>query len=265
MVHDENGESPSFISLMSIEVISDVNDGYKYKESYATAFEVLAMLTNFLLIICTGIFWVVQMRYVHFLDEKSITDSDFAVMFFNLPLEITKADLHKLIVEAQVDPANIVYTNKCFDFKHVLKLKKKQFYWLKKIKYLEAYRKRFEGKVPENELNNVYPPRSILSWPPCKKFPREATIIQNLELLCSKLSQDKYKEVHYCGNTIVVLNNQRDPEKLISHYKKKGFLSMFKLDKIYAIRCPEPNNIIWENLSFKALHKRIVTVVIYLI
>jgi hypothetical protein len=137
------------------------------------------------------------MRYVHFLDEQSITDSDFAVMFFNLPLDITRIDLHKLIKDAKVNPENIVYTNKCYDFKHVLKLKHKQFYWLKKIKYLEAYRKGFEGKISDKDLRDIYPPRSILNWPPFKKFPKEATVIENLESLHSKLSQDKYKEVQY--------------------------------------------------------------------
>jgi hypothetical protein len=51
IIHSENDESPSFISLMSIQVISQNNGNVEYKESYATAFEVLAMLTNFLLML----------------------------------------------------------------------------------------------------------------------------------------------------------------------------------------------------------------------
>lgn len=252
----------TFIQLISIEYLVKSSEASK---GVIFGYEVIVMLTNFLLILLTCVFWVKQVKYKHSLDEKSSTDADFAVMFQNLPLDTSKKDLHELVKKAGVDPECIVYSCKCYEFRHILNLKKQQFRWLLKKKYLEMFREKHHKEVTADKLSELYPSRSLFNWPPWKKFPKQEEIEAKLDSLQDQLMEENMREVKYCGTTIVVMKTEHDADTVISHYKRKGCLKLWPSDTLYAKRCPEPSDIIWENVPYSKKKRRCVTTLIYLI
>lgn len=253
----------SIAKVLSVDIIVQ-EDGTSHKQ-LIIVYEVLAMLCNFALIILASFFWVQQIKYKNQLDENAKTDADFAVIFQNLPLDLNKDGLHKLINKAGVKDDSIVYTCKWYEFSHILNLKKKQFYWLHKLKYLEAFRRRHAHKLNTEELSNLYPKRSLLNWPPYKQFPTEDMIRQELKEVENELVWEENKEVNFCGTTIVVLRREKDAEDVISHYKKRvKWLRLCTSKEIYAKRPTEPDDIIWENVPFNKIKRKLIVISIYI-
>ena len=188
-------EGATLTNLLSVDVI--VNKEGEVNETLVILYEVVAMLLNFLLIILTCIFWVKQMKYKNSLDTDAKTDADFAVMFQNLPLSTTKTQLHELVAAAGVDDNDIVYTNKCFEHQHILKLKQQQYYWLTMKKSLEAFRERHKDKMSQEQLAEFYPKRTMFTWPPWRKFPREVTIEEKLNEIHVELMSEENQQVKY--------------------------------------------------------------------
>ena len=133
-------ENVSLISLFSVVSIMDSNQNVNKPLVYI--YEAISLISNFFLIGFISIMWIKQAKYKNYLDENATTDADFAVMIKNLPLDISKGELYDLILRAGVEESHIVYHNKWYAFEHILKLKKKQFYWLQKRKYLEFFKQK---------------------------------------------------------------------------------------------------------------------------
>ena len=81
---------------------------------------------------------------VNKLDEENITDSDFSVMFENLPPDCTKADIRNIIKRSLKDSEkdNLVYINFCYEVSKINKLKSRQETIVRLLNKLKAYRKR---------------------------------------------------------------------------------------------------------------------------
>lgn len=159
-------ESVTFISFLSIQAIENPND--KFNQSIVIIYEVLSMITNFFTIGYICFLWVNEARYKNLLDEKTITDADYAVMLYNLPINISKPKLFEIIKRSGVDESNVIYTNKWFDFEKILKLKKKQYHWLHKKKLLEVFRSK-KKKMGFKDYKTLYPNNILTKWPPCSK------------------------------------------------------------------------------------------------
>ena len=215
------------------------------------------------MILFTWGFWVKQNKYKNELDEESITDGDFAVMFQNLPIDISKSSLHQLIIDADVDPGNIVYTNKWYRINNIIKYQKQREFWMHKLKYLEMFRQRYAQDNTQQQLEELYPKRNLLSRPPFARFPTEKEIKDNLEEVEKELNKDNNQKVIYSGTTIIVMKNQRDADKLIKFYEIGFWKSLLSTKHMIVSRWPEPDDIIWENMSFSILKRRIVTSFIF--
>lgn len=85
---------------------------------------------------------------------------------------------------------------------------------------MEAFRKRHAVMCSPEELNEKYPSRSLLVWPPCKKFPTEELINEKLSEIEEELMMSKNQRVKYCGTTIIVFKTENEVAQLIEHYKK---------------------------------------------
>ena len=156
----------TFISILSIQAIDDPLG--KFNQSVVIIYEILSMLTTFFIIGYIWYMWIQEERYKNLLDEKTITDADYTVMLYNLPIDISKPQLLEIIKRAGIEESNIVYTNKWFEFDKILKLKKKQYDWLYKKKHLEVYRNK-KRKMGDADYKTKYPKASILTCPPFKK------------------------------------------------------------------------------------------------
>lgn len=134
------GENVSLISLFS--VVSIMDSSHNVNQPLIYIYEAISLISNFSLIVFISFMWIKQAKYKNYLDENATTDADYAVMFKNLPLDISKNELYELITRTGVEESNIVYHNKWYAFEHILKLKKQQFFWLQKRKYLEFFRQK---------------------------------------------------------------------------------------------------------------------------
>jgi hypothetical protein len=93
-------------------------------------------------------------------------------------------------------------------FDKILKLKKQQLYWYEKRKYLEVFRLKLKENG-EEDWENTYPPTSILSTTPCKKYPRDSVISENIEKIESELLDEKNQKVTYTGSSIVIFKTEK--------------------------------------------------------
>lgn len=259
----------NFVSMLSVDGIMD-DDGNIINE-LEFLYNLIFMLTNLALMISLWVFWVKQEKYNNYLDEQTKTDADFAVMFKGLAQDFTSKQLKTQLIDIGIKEENIIYVNKCFKIDHIMNLKKKQFKWLHKKMYLQVFRKKMAERGHE-DLSELYPPRSILRWPPCAKYPSLEEINENLEQIQNELLDEHNQKVSYWGTSIVVFKTEKDAENVINHYYYKKWETKFKrfcalklkcCKKHYKIksdilingklvsvrRCPEPENIMWENLA----------------
>ena len=198
-------------------MVAIMDGNQNINNSLVLSYEALSLISNFFLIWFVWFIWVRQARYKNILDENATTDADFAVMIYNLPHSLSKKELYSIVLRTGVDESNIVYTNKWFAFEHILQLKKKQAYWLQKRKYLEVYRMKKQQLRVEN-AQSMYPKRTMLHWPPFKKFPTEEIIKENWSKIESELLKEDIQEVKYWGTSIVVLKTEKDAETVIKFY-----------------------------------------------
>lgn len=159
-------KSVTFISFLSIEAID--NPQGKFSQSIVVIYEILSMITNFFTIGYIWFMWIREARYKNMLDEKNITDADYAVMLYNLPIDISKPKLFEIIQRSGVEESNVIYTNKWFDFEKILKLKKRQYFWLHKKKLLEVFRNK-KKRMGFSDYKTLYPNNILTKWPPCTK------------------------------------------------------------------------------------------------
>ena len=267
----EEHNDVSMTSIMSVNIIMDGKGNTK--KGLAIAYEVIFFLTNILLMVFTCLFWIKQEKYKNKLDEDNQTDADYAVMIKNLPVGLKNSELKAVLAQNGIDEEGIIYINKCFKIDHIMKLKKEQFEWVHKKKYLEVFR-RMRQEEGDPDFGSAYPPRSILDFPSCKKFPTEDQIVEKLEGIQKELLDENNQKVEYCGTSIVVFENEVDAETVANHYnvnKFKRYIKKFlakrcrclrslhkesddhkiRGKRIYAKRAPEPGDIIWENVPTK--------------
>lgn len=127
---DENvGKDPNFFRILSVDII--VNEDGEIDHTLVRLYEVIALLTNILLMVITWIFWVKQINYRNLLDYNTKTDADFAVMMYNLPYDLLNSELRDTLKRnVGVDDSQIIYTNKCYEYDYILYLKSQQMKWL---------------------------------------------------------------------------------------------------------------------------------------
>jgi hypothetical protein len=61
-------------------------------------------------------------------------------MLTNLPRDLTRAELISVITRTGVKEEAIIYTNRCYDINHIMKIRDEQLNWLQIKKYLGLYR-----------------------------------------------------------------------------------------------------------------------------
>lgn len=281
---DRNREV-NFTNIVSINIIvhseSDIND------ELALAYELIALFNTLVLILWTAAFWIRQIKYRNKLDENIKTDGDFAILMSNLPNDITKTQIREILYRVDgIDDSRIIYINRAYKFDHILKLKKKQLNWLEKLQYLHNYRelKREEG---HEDWQNAYPKTRLVSKPPCKPFPREEKIHENLQEIEEELEKEENQKVQYCGMCIVVFKTEYDAQRVIDFFEvsRRMWFTLKVIDtilccckvnpakkpkymigenRIFVRRAPEPRDIIWENLARTSKTKYVLkTILIY--
>lgn len=163
------------------------------------------------------IFWVKQVKYRQKLTDLTVTDSAYTLMLENLPKDATYAQIIDFLKSAGLSEHKIVYINRCYKFNHIWNLKRKEIYWLEKLKHLEAFRERRKQEGVEN-YDILYPSTKIISLKPFIRFPREELIKEKLEEVVSKFQLDEYKTMMYSDVAFVVLNNQNEVDLLREHF-----------------------------------------------
>ena len=95
------------------------------------------------------------------IDENNLTPSDFTVMVFNLPLNVTKDELKQWLEnEHGLDRImNIVY---CYDINHVINKIKQYNSAVTTQSYIKAYQNRCANAISQSEDVNVPPSRRYL-------------------------------------------------------------------------------------------------------
>ena len=78
LYNSESGKDVSLISLFSVVAIMDTN--LNINQSLVYAYEALALISNFFLILFISYMWVKQAKYKNNLDENASTDADYAVI-----------------------------------------------------------------------------------------------------------------------------------------------------------------------------------------
>jgi hypothetical protein len=110
IVVPKNNTQMTFAKVFSIDSI--INDAGGDSGPIMHIYEVIAMITNFVIILSICVFWVKQARYQRDLDIESKTDADYAVMIRNLPIDIKYSQLRAGLLKAGIKDSDIIYTNK---------------------------------------------------------------------------------------------------------------------------------------------------------
>jgi hypothetical protein len=129
------------------------------------------------------------------------TDSDFAVMMYNLPEALLNSELRNSIKEnTNIEDSDIIYINKCYEYDKFLEIKQNQLKWLQYKMNLYVFRKKKEDNG--EDVENVYPKSAGLN--PCKRFPRDEEIDERLVEIEEDLLNTDNSLANYCGVSIIV-------------------------------------------------------------
>jgi hypothetical protein len=129
------------------------------------------------------------------------TDSDFAVMLYNLPKALLNSELRKSIKEnTDIEDSDIIYINKCYEYDKFLEIKQNQLKWLQYKMNLYVFRKKKEDNG--EDVENVYPKSA--GFNPCKRFPRDEEIDERLVEIEEDLLNTDNSLANYCGVSIIV-------------------------------------------------------------
>jgi hypothetical protein len=187
---DGHTTDESFAEYLSIKLVVEEED--KVDDDLRFVYEWIAFISTMFLIILTCFFWVKQTKYQRFLDEDNKTDADYAVMFTNLPKDMKRAELIDIVTRTGVSEDSIIYTNRCYNIEHIMKMKNQRLTWLQRKKYLELYRNKKKEEGYEN-YKEKYPPKKLISLRPCLSHPTDEEIKENLKRISDELLNDNNK------------------------------------------------------------------------